>query len=179
MERTAEEDVTGTEESAPSLVVVCGYPGVGKSRVARAIADRLSATLYRTDEVRAALYGDPTYDSAETEHVYATLLRRAVETVRAGGRTVLDGTYRDESLRADVAAAGDRLGVDPVFVKVECPGPVARGRIADRTDDASDAGVEEYRRIRAEFDPVSHPHLTIDNAGDWSRTREQVRTAFR
>ncbi len=179
MERTAEEDVTGTEAFAPSLVVVCGYPGVGKSRVARAIADCLSATLYRTDEVRAALYGDPTYDTAETEHVYATLLGRAVETVQAGNRTVLDGTYRDESFRADVTVAGDRLGVDPVFVKVECPGPVARGRIADRTDDASDAGVEEYRRIRAEFDPLSRPHLTIDNAGDWARTRDQVRAAFR
>jgi predicted kinase len=178
MERTADGDVAGPEGAVPSLVVVCGYPGVGKSRVARAIADRLSATVYRTDEVRAALYGEPTYDSAETERVYATLLERAVGTVEAGGRAVLDGTYRDESFRADVAAAGGRLGVDPVFVKVACPEPVARERITDRTDDASDAGVKEYYQVREEFDPLSRPHITVDNAGDWARTREQVCAAF-
>lgn len=162
----------------PALVVVCGEPGVGKSRVARAIGDRLSATVYRTDEVRADRYDDPTYDTEETERVYAAVRDRGIETVTAGGRAVLDGTYRQASLRAAVAEAARRVGVEPLYVRVECSEAVVRERIDARTDDASDAGIEEYYRIRATFDPLSRDHLTVDNSGEWSRTREQLRAAF-
>jgi predicted kinase len=164
----------GASEADPRLIVVCGPPGVGKSRVARELGDCLPATVYRTDEIRGDLYDDPTYDRAETDHVYAELLDRAFATVQAGGRAVLDGTYRDARFRAAVAEAAEGIGLDPVFLKVECPESVVRERIAARTDDASDAGLAEYYHIKEEFDPLGRPHVTVDNAGDWDRTREQV-----
>lgn len=178
METTDGRTPAGADGDGPSLVVVCGVPGVGKSRVAREIADCLSATVYRTDEIRATLSGDPTYDSEETERVYATVRDRAIATIERGGRAVLDGTYRDESFRADLVAAADRLDVDPVFVKVECPEHVVRERIDARTDDASDAGFAEYRHIREHFDALSREHVTVDNSGDWSRTRQHLCVAF-
>lgn len=165
---------TDPDTDAPSLVVVCGLPGVGKSRVARAIGDWLSATVYRTDEVRADLFAEQTYDRAETRQVYAELLDRALATVDAGGRAVLDGTYREETFRTAVAeAAGDR-GLGPLFLRVECAEAVACERIAARTDDASDAGVEDYYRVREAFESLSRTHETVDNSGDWDRTRKQV-----
>lgn len=175
MDGTAGADAAS---DAPSLVVVCGLPGVGKSRVARTIGDCLPARVYRTDEVRAEMFPEATYDRAETERVYAEVLERALAAVDAGERAVLDGTYREERFRrAVVEAAGDR-GVDPLFLKVECPEPVARERIAARTDDASDAGVADYYRIREAFDPLSRPHVTVDNSGDWEGTRERVCATF-
>lgn len=178
MGSSAGVDATSEVADVPSLVVVCGLPGVGKSRVARELGEWLPATVYRTDEIRAGLSEDPTYSRAETERVYAELLARAVATVESGGRAVLDGTYRDESFRTAVAGAADSLCVEPVFVKVECAEGVACERIAARTDDASDAGVEDYYRIREAFDPLSRSHVTVDNSGGWERTREQVRAAL-
>jgi len=178
MESTAGTDPSTDDAGGPSLVVVCGLPGVGKSRVARTIGDCLSATVYRTDEVRAEVFAEPTYDRAETERVYAELLDRALATVESGERAVLDGTYRDETFRAAVAEAADDRGVDPLFLKVECAEQVARERIAARTDDASDAGVADYDRIREAFESLSRPHETVDNSGDWERTRTQVCAAL-
>lgn len=172
------DEGAATSGDWPSLVVVCGEPGVGKSRVARAIGDRLSATVYRTDEVRAERYDEPTYDTGETEHVYTAVCEQGIETVAAGGRAVLDGTYRQASLRAEVIEAAGRAGVEPLFVRVECAEPVVRERIDARTDDASDAGIEEYYQIRAAFDPLSRDHVTVDNSGEWVRTREQLQAAF-
>ncbi|PSQ60153.1 MAG: kinase [Halobacteriales archaeon SW_9_67_25] len=169
------ESSAGTDPAdVASLVVVCGLPGVGKSRVARAIGDCLPATVYRTDEVRADLFADPTYERAETERVYAELLEGALATVDAGGRAVLDGTYREERFRAAVVEAADDRGLDPLFLNVECAPEVARERIAARTDDASDASVADYERIREAFEGLSRPHETVDNSGDWEQTRKQV-----
>ena len=162
----------------PSLVVVCGLPGAGKSRAAQSLGDWLSAAVYRTDEVRTELCDDPTYDTSETKRVYAAVRERAVETVETGDRAVLDGTYRTASLRADVATVGARFGVDPLFLKLECPESVTRERLGVRTGDASDAGMEAYYRVREEFDPLRREHVRVDNSGDRSRTREQLRTAL-
>lgn len=181
MGRTVDEDVRpGIDERGgpPSLVVVCGYPGVGKSRVARSLSDLLGAPVVRTDEVRKDLRDDPTYSATETERVYAELLDRALSVLEADGRAILDGTFRKASFRDDVAAAADRLGVECAFVKVECPEPVVRERIADRGG-VSDAGIEEYHLVRGEFDRVTRTHLTVDNSGDWARTRDQLLGAFR
>lgn len=163
---------------APSMVVVCGLPGVGKSRVARELAESLSASVFRTDEIRTELYDDPTYDTAETERIYAEALERALAVVEDDGRAILDGTYRRESFRTDVVAGADTLGVDCGFVKVECPEGIVRERITHRTGDVSDAGLEEYYLIRDKFDPLGLTHVTVDNSGGWDRTREQIHAAF-
>lgn len=165
-------------DGVPALVVVCGLPGVGKSRVARELADRLPSPVFRTDGVRKDLYDRPTYDSSETRRVYAAVLDRALGNIGDGGRAVLDGTYRCEAFRADVAAGADRLGVDCAFLKVECSESVVRRRITGRTDGLSDAGLEEYHTIREEFDPLARPHAVVDNSGDWADTRRQLRTVF-
>ncbi|ESS04565.1 MAG: putative kinase [uncultured archaeon A07HR67] len=175
---TTDDGLPTAVGEAPSLVAVCGLPGAGKSRAARLLGDWLSAAVYRTDEIRTELCDDPTYDTSETRRVYAAVHERAVGTVETGGRAVLDGTYRTVSFRADVAAVGARFGVDPLFLKMECPESVTRERLDARTGDASDAGMEAYYRVREEFDPLRREHVRVDNSGDWSRTREQLPTAL-
>jgi predicted kinase len=163
---------------APALVVVCGLPGVGKSRVSQTVVDSLDATLIRTDVVRKDLVDDPEYTTDETERVYATVRERARETVADGGRAVLDGTYRQRTFREDVAETADALGVDCVFVHVECDEDVVRERIAQRTDGVSDATFQNHLELKSEFDAFQRHHITIDNSGAWERTREQLSGAF-
>jgi hypothetical protein len=158
----------------PDVVVVCGLPGVGKSRVSRAVADRLDATLIRTDVVRKSLFEDPQYTTEETERTYAAVRERARETLADGGRAVLDGTYRSRPFRAAVAEMAADLGVDCEFVHVTCDEDVVRERIRQRTDTVSDATYENHLELKSEFDAFERPHVTVDNAGAWERTREQI-----
>ena len=159
---------------APNLVVVCGLPGVGKSRVSRAIADRLDATLIRTDVVRKSLFDDPVYTSEETERTYAAVRERARETLVDGGRAVLDGTYRSRPFREAVAEMAADVGADCEFVHVTCDEDVVRERIRQRTDTVSDATYENHLELKSTFDAFERPHVTVDNSGAWGRTREQV-----
>lgn len=151
------------------IVVVCGLPGVGKTTFARWLADDLDAVHIRTDVVRKEIFDDPTYDSAETDAVYEEMLARGSELLQEGKAVVLDGTYRKQYHRFQAKQLADDHGVPCLFYKVECDRDVVQQRLADRTDDASDADWDIHKRLT--FDKLERPHLLVDNTPeepDWT-----------
>ncbi|MFC7096896.1 AAA family ATPase [Halobaculum marinum] len=159
------------------LVVVCGLPGAGKTTVAEAVAERLDATLLRTDVVRKELFPEPAYTSDESRRTYEAVFDRADETLATGESVVLDGTFR-RSRRRERARSLAR-GHDAPFrlLKVACDEAVAKARIRSREGDASDADVEVYDILREEFEPIDDP-LVVDNSGDLDGTLARVRDLF-
>lgn len=164
--------------AAQSLVVVCGPPGVGKSTVAGLVADRLDAARLRTDVVRRDVVPDPAYTDRERRRVYDELFERARTALTAGKSVVLDGTFQYRSVRDRAAGLAEERDVAFDLVRVTCDEATVRARLAERTDDPSDADFDAYRTIRRAFDPVERDHLTVDNSGSFERTTEQVRDLF-
>ena len=160
------------------LVVQCGLPGVGKSTVAAAIADRIGGERVRSDVVRAELFDEPAYTPAEKDRVYATMLDRARRALEAGMPAVIDATYEYRRHRDQVATMADTLGVDLTLVHVVCDERVARERIREREDDPSEADVSVYENARGRFEPLERDHVTVDNSGSLPRTREQLDEYF-
>jgi hypothetical protein len=160
------------------LVAVAGLPGVGKTTVSGAIAGRLGASRLRSDVLRKELFSEPTYAASETETVYQTLRDRAADRLAAGESVVLDATFRQRARRERVAAVADEHDAAFRFVHVECADGVVRERIAAREDDASDADVRVYERLKGEFEPVVRDHVRVDNSGSLAETRRQVERAF-
>ncbi|MFC7228045.1 AAA family ATPase [Salinirubellus salinus] len=160
------------------LVAVAGLPGVGKTTVSGAVAERLGATRLRSDVLRKELFSDPTYAASETEAVYRTLRDRAAERLAAGESVVLDATFREQPRRRRVAAVADDHGAAFRFVHVECADSVVRERIAAREGDASDADVAVYEQLKGEFEPVERDNVRVDNSGTITETRRQVDRAF-
>jgi predicted kinase len=160
------------------LVVVCGVPGTGKTTVAELVADRLDAALLRTDVVRQDVVDDPTYTDAERQRVYDALFERARERLQAGETVVLDGTFsRDQYRRAAMDLAAD-CGVDRRVLRVRCDPEVARTRVAERTDDESEADVDVYEELRQEFESLALDHEVVDNSGTLAATESQVDALF-
>ncbi|WP_123536363.1 AAA family ATPase [Halosimplex salinum] len=162
----------------PTLVVQCGLPGVGKSTVAAAVADRLDAERVRSDSVRKELFDDPTYDRAERDAVYEAMLERARDALADGRSVVLDATFERREHRDRAATLAEAVGADLRLVRVVCEASVARERIRGREDDPSDADVAVYENARERFEPLEREHVTIDNSGDLERTRRQIDDRF-
>jgi len=160
------------------LVLVCGHPGTGKSTVAERVAGRLGGRLLRTDVVRKELYPEPAYTDEESASVYDTLFERALEAA-GGEHVVLDGTFRDRTLRERAAAVAAEAGVEFRLVRVTCETETVRERIRARVDDPSDADFDIYQQLKAEFDPLeTEADLTVYNSGSLARTLETVDEAF-
>jgi predicted kinase len=161
-----------------TLVAVAGLPGVGKTTVSAAVAERLGATRLRSDVLRKELFDAPDYRPEETEAVYAELRERAADLLAEGESVVLDATFREGSRRDRVAAVAEANGAAFRFVHVTCADEVVRERIAAREGDASDADVAVYEQLKGEFEPVEREHVRIDNSGTLAETDAQVERAF-
>lgn len=172
--RPADADASGSA----TLVAVCGLPGVGKSTVARQVAERVGAEVLRTDVVRKELFDDPGYTDAETAAVYDELLARAADHIAAGASVVLDATFKTRARREEVRDLAERLGAEFRLVHVVCEEAVVERRIAGR-EGVSDADFAVHRRFRERFDPVEMDHVRVDNSGTEAEARRQVKAAFR
>lgn len=174
----SETDALDSRATTPTVVVVCGLPGVGKTTVAEDVADRVDGRVVRTDVVRKDLFPDPDYTPEESRQVYAELFDRARETVERGRSVVLDGTFKDAGLRDRAVELSESLDAEFRLVKVECDEPVVRERIRSREGDESDADFEVHAMFRDRFDPIAADHVTVDNSGDVAETTRQVDERF-
>jgi hypothetical protein len=159
---------------SPLLVACCGLPGVGKSTVSAYVAEQLPAARHRSDEVRHDLFDDPEYTPAEGRRTYDELLNRTRAGLDAGEAVVVDGTFKHVDDRDRIVSVAVETGVTARFVHVTCPPAVVRDRLRSRTDDASDADVDVYRKHREQFEPLDREHVAIDNSGSLEDTYRQV-----
>jgi hypothetical protein len=174
----SETEARDASQTTPQLVAVCGLPGVGKTTVAEDIAERLDGRLLRTDVIRQEILSDPDYTEEEARTVYRELFDRASDLLEAGTSAVLDGTFKQEGDRDRAVAISASLDAPFRLVKVECAEDVVRERIAGREDDESDADFEVHQLHREQFEPISRPHVTVDNSGAMADTLRQVEARF-
>ena len=143
---------------AVELRAVGGLSGSGKSTRARALAPTLGdapgAVVLRSDEVRKRLWDigplerlpPAAYVEAESARVYGRMLDEARLVLAAGRPVVLDAAFLRPHERAAGAALAREAGVSFAGEWLQAPPEVLRARVAARTGDASDAGVEVLER---------------------------------
>lgn len=155
--------------TAPSLVVLTGLPGTGKSYFARALARHASFLVLESDRLRKALVSRPKYTRGENSRLFSACHRLIEEYLAEGRRVVFDATNLRESHRRPLYDLADRLGVPLVVVRFTAPDETIRRRLAARAsqvnaDDYSDADWRVYRRMLSHEEPISREHLVVDSS---------------
>lgn len=173
---TAAQADPAAELDGPAVVVVCGLPGVGKTTVARRIADRFDGEILRTDAVRKELFPEPEYTDEETEAVYDELLERA-RAIAERDLVVLDATFARAAYRERTRRMADETGVPFRLIKVECETAVVEQRIAER-DGLSDADFDVHLMFQEEYEPVERDAVVVDNSGTEAETLARVDELF-
>lgn len=161
-----------------SVIVVCGPPGVGKSKVADLLTRRTGGTVLRTDEIRKDLFGpEPSYSWKESKQTYNELFDRARNLLQDDETVILDGTFSQQSGRKRANHLAQEY-TDPysfTLIRVTADDSVVRRRISNREDDISDADYSVYQSIRDRFEPVELPHVEVDNSRNFWHTMRQLR----
>lgn len=153
----------------PSLIVMCGLSGTGKTSVGGVLAGRIGAALVSTDAVRAELaqqrglstamwqeYQSGAYSPEMNAAVYEEMRRRAAAHIRAGRPVILDGTHRRAADRQQALALAKELGVSALVVELRLSDDAALARVLWREREKGDtAAPEAYRRHVDEFEPVT------------------------
>lgn len=166
----------------PSLVMLAGLPASGKSTLGRRwLADDKIDLLLDSDRVRKELAGiDPDDDApadfesgiyrpAFSDRTYEELAHRAQQALLKGLRVAVAATFVSDAKRRSMIALARSMGVPVHFLECQIPEEIARQRLASRSDDASDADIEIYERLRQRWEPPSPMVERVRKVCDTSR----------
>lgn len=160
--------------SPPTLVMLSGLPGSGKSYLARRLRERLRAEIVEADRVRKALFADPLYTAEESRLVHRVCRIVVGNILRRGGNVIYDATNLVEFHRTFVYRLAERCQARLVIVQTVAPEEVIRERLASRLAarhpfDASDAdwGVyEKLKRSISKRDRFAYRVTVVDTTQD-------------
>jgi len=153
----------------PTIWVVCGRPGAGKTATAEMMAKILSLGILQSDAVRKKLFNIPLhgppdllfeagiYSKESTALVYGKLLMLAQQEIEQGRSIILDAAfsfrhYREEALRL----ARDR-DANIIFIECTAAAETIKKRLALRAGSAPDSDLRQqhFKRLRARFETLN------------------------
>lgn len=172
--------VPATPSGRATLVMLMGYPGVGKSHCGRLLAARLGAAHVATDHLRSRLFIAASYADDENAAVFGIAEALVDELLGEGHVVVLDATHLVARYRAPAERVAAARGAALHHVLVTAAEEDIRARLTARATDRaagdhSDADVIVYDRMRERgFEPPMGGHLEVRNGADLLADIERV-----
>ena len=176
----------------PTLILVCGLMGTGKSTLARSIGPYLGAEIITSDVVRKELLSIPEseahhssfeegiYSPEISRLTYARLFTRAAKYLRAGRSVILDASFKRQKDRLQAQQTAADFGARFLVLECTCREQTARERLTQRLDDRrepSDGRWELFQTQKQDYEPIqefsSEILVRIDTDKPESKCREQ------
>lgn len=129
---------------APTLALIGGMMGAGKSTLAQALHGELGWPAHSSDVLRKRLAGmsstaavaasdrEGVYSPQWNKRVQDTLAESARESLSTGHSTILDTTFTQRDLRARMTNLASSMNAKAVFIECVCPRDVALSRLESR-----------------------------------------------
>lgn len=171
--------IENRDASPATLIAVAGLPGVGKTALARGVADRLGATFLRIDTIESAI-ATTLHPFRDNPVGYVVAARVAADQLRSGRRVVADAVNGLQIVRDLWAGVARECGVALHWVEVICSDQAEhRRRVESRSAEMPGHEIPTWQQVLdRDWDPFVEPHLVIDNLGDPQRHIEAVVAAL-
>lgn len=146
------------------IILICGYPGVGKTTLANELGPLINAVILSTDKIRKELVYKPNYSEEEKKLIYNILLLIAKYLHNAGINCILDATFNNQKAIEDIKKGLNLTDDQFKIVECICPEELIISRIQNRKMGYSDADVSIYRMIKENYEPIQEKHITVDTS---------------
>lgn len=83
----------------PTLIIISGLPGTGKSYLSKGLAERLPFLVLGSDVLRKTLFAMPSYSSRESAQLFRTIHLLLQELLSKRIPLILDATNLSERFR--------------------------------------------------------------------------------
>lgn len=146
------------------IILICGYPGVGKTTLANELGPLINAVILSTDKIRKDLIDKPNYSEEEKKLIYNILLLIAKYLHNSGINCILDATFNNQKAIEDIKKGLNLTDDQFKIVECICPEELIISRIQNRKMGYSDADVSIYRMIKENYEPIQEKHIIVDTS---------------
>lgn len=117
------------------LYLFIGYPGAGKTTVAKWIAEATGATHIWADQERQQMFHDPTHSSAESRELYDYLNERTADLLHKGKSVVFDTNFNFYKDREHLRNIAQQAGAESVIIWIQTDKAIAKHRAVEDSHD--------------------------------------------
>lgn len=149
----------------PTLFLLYGFPGAGKTYFARQLCEELQAAHVQGDRIRHELFEKPRYDRQENDIVTHLMSYMAEEFLQAGISVVFDVNAMRAAQRRTMRDMARRMKATPVLVWLQIDTETTFSRVSKRDRRKSDdkyAAPMDRTTFETMISGMQNPDLTED-----------------
>ncbi len=162
----------------PTVIVVSGLPGTGKTYFCSKLAERLPFIVLESDALRKTLFTLPTYNAEESSYLFRTIHYLIEGLLKKGVPLILDATNLSERHRERLYNIADRLNVKLILVRVEASPDVVYERLKARSEgmsrDNSDADWAVFQKLKSTVQKIRRNHYAVDTSRDINPVLDKI-----
>lgn len=166
----------------PKLYLFVGYPGAGKTTVAKLLHEITGATHLWADKIRRERLGPPNYTHEENLKLYTHLNEMTAELLRAGNSVIFDTNFKYYKDREHLRQIAMAHGAETVVVWLTTSKTDAKHRATEphHQDDKRIHGAmkaDDFERLSGDTEWPREDEHTVRIDG-MNVTREAVKAAL-
>ena len=162
----------------PTLVVVSGLPGTGKTYFCQKLSARVPFVVLESDALRKALFPAPTYSLDESGRLFLAIHHLIEDLLKKGVAVILDATNLVEYHRERLYNIAERLKARLILVRLYAPPEVVyerlKARAEGKTATFSDADWEVFQRMRPTAERIRRAHFAVNTAKDTAPVIDKI-----
>ncbi len=169
-------------QQRPTLYLMLGYPGAGKTTIARIIADTTGAVRLSSDQFRVTHFKNPTFSQDEHDAVYSGLNKETQQLLQKGKSVVYDANLNRYIHRKEKYDIAHKLGVNVQLIWINTPKHIAKQRATqDGENDPhrpfGNLKTDVFNRLSDELEPPRSEEPCLSIVGI-DVTKDTVREAL-
>lgn len=110
----------------PTLYLMIGFPGAGKTTVARKLAKATGAKHIWADVERHKLFSNPTHSKEESDELYNKLNAATEYLLKAGKSVIFDTNFNYRNDRLLLRGIAKKNGAETIVLWVTTPLDIAK-----------------------------------------------------
>jgi predicted kinase len=166
--------------SKARLYLFVGYPGAGKTTIARMVQQATGAVHIWADLERQKMFGEPKHTAEENAKLYAVLNEQTAQHLSEGRSVIFDTNFNFRRDRDRLSRIAEEAGAEATIIWVTTPLAVARQRAVNESEgeDTRLFGnmlAEDFDRIASHLQPPAEDETVIKIDGTKVDRQELLR----